>query len=620
MAGDNVGNNGLHNDIENNDTTNATITYTLINTDNTGNPNYLDIDSDDDGIVDTIEAQSTFNYTALSTTVNEYGVNTAYPEGITPIDTDNDGINDYIDNNSDNDIREDYIEAWDTNNDGTPETTFSNSDVDNDGLDDAYDTNNTILNADNGQTPNNFPNIDNSDNPEKDWREIMAIVVVIDNITNTEGGDFEFTLNLVTKNDNSIPVQSASDITIIFNTENGSENSSTYNIATAPFDYNSITNSTFTIPAYTNIITFSVSSTDDNIYEQDEKFSLSGNITSNNTINNEIIGIGTILDNETPPSININNLTVNEGDDFNHEVTISHPSSTPIEIEISTQDNSAVSPNDYENLTTTLIIDGTENPNSPNTTASFTFSTFTDNTNEIQQEELLVNLNTTSNNTSNSNFSFTNIIEDIDPNPLLSIEDVIVTEGQPLVFTITLLNTDNEPMFNYRDIPVTIETFDDSANYLEDYKAVNTNTEISANSESLHQNIITIDDKLNENTESLFVRIETASTDISNTNNYILATGSIKDNDIPNLFSPNDDGVSDEFKINGIEEFPNFKLTIFDRWGSEIYAYNNEGRTNPIWWNGRKDGKIVPVGVYYYTLDYNDGTTKPTTSFIQLVR
>ena len=620
MAGDNVGNNGLHNDIENNDTTNATITYTLINTDNTGNPNYLDIDSDDDGIVDTIEAQSTFNYTALSTTVNEYGVNTAYPEGITPIDTDNDGINDYIDNNSDNDIREDYIEAWDTNNDGTPETTFSNSDVDNDGLDDAYDTNNTILNADNGQTPNNFPNIDNSDNPEKDWREIMAIVVVIDNITNTEGGDFEFTLNLVTKNDNSIPVQSASDITIIFNTENGSENSSTYNIATAPFDYNSITNSTFTIPAYTNIITFSVSSTDDNIYEQDEKFSLSGNITSNNTINNEIIGIGTILDNETPPTININNLTVNEGDDFNHEVTISHPSSTPIEIEISTQDNSAVSPNDYENLTTTLIIDGTENPNSPNTTASFTFSTFTDNTNEIQQEELLVNLNTTSNNTSNSNFSFTNIIEDIDPNPLLSIEDVIVTEGQPLVFTITLLNTDNEPMFNYRDIPVTIETFDDSANYLEDYKAVNTNTEISANSESLHQNIITIDDKLNENTESLFVRIETASTDISNTNNYILATGSIKDNDIPNLFSPNDDGVSDEFKINGIEEFPNFKLTIFDRWGSEIYAYNNEGRTNPIWWNGRKDGKIVPVGVYYYTLDYNDGTTKPTTSFIQLVR
>ena len=448
----------------------------------------------------------------------------------------------------------------------------------------------------------------------------MAIVVVIDNITNTEGGDFEFTLNLVTKNDNSIPVQSASDITIIFNTENGSENSSTYNIATAPFDYNSITNSTFTIPAYTNIITFSVSSTDDNIYEQDEKFSLSGNITSNNTINNEIIGIGTILDNETPPTININNLTVNEGDDFNHEVTISHPSSTPIEIEISTQDNSAVSPNDYENLTTTLIIDGTENPNSPNTTASFSFSTFTDNTNEIEQEELLVNLNTTSNNTSNSNFSFTNIIEDIDPNPLLSIEDVIVTEGQPLVFTITLLNTDNEPMFNYRDIPVTIETFDDSANYLEDYKAVNTNTEISANSESLHQNIITIDDKLNENTETLFVRVETASTDISNTNNYILATGSIKDNDIPNLFSPNDDGVSDEFKINGIEEFPNFKLTIFDRWGSEIYAYNNEGRTNPIWWNGRKDGKIVPVGVYYYTLDYNDGTTKPTTSFIQLVR
>jgi gliding motility-associated-like protein len=98
------------------------------------------------------------------------------------------------------------------------------------------------------------------------------------------------------------------------------------------------------------------------------------------------------------------------------------------------------------------------------------------------------------------------------------------------------------------------------------------------------------------------------------------AIGFIKDNDYPNLFSPNSDGKSDLFKISGIEDYPNFKLNIVDRWGNEVYNYSNNGRINPIWWDGTRKGNPVPAGVYFYTLDFNEGSTKPIRNFIELIR
>ena len=40
----------------------------------------------------------------------------------------------------------------------------------------------------------------------------------------------------------------------------------------------------------------------------------------------------------------------------------------------------------------------------------------------------------------------------------------------------------------------------------------------------------------------------------------------------------------------------------------------------PIGWDGTLDGKPVVEGVYFYELDFNDGTTPPKTGFIQLIR
>ena len=144
-------------------------------------------------------------------------------------------------------------------------------------------------------------------------------------------------------------------------------------------------------------------------------------------------------------------------------------------------------------------------------------------------------------------------------------------------------------------------------------------TNIPAFTSSITQSVQTIDDTLNEDTEEFLFQ---ATTNITNVSNTFPATGIgfIKDNDYPNLFSPNGDGKSDVFKIGGIEDYPNFKLIIYNRLGNEVYNYSNNENTNPIWWNGEFNGKPAPAGVYYYTLDFNDGSTKPRTNFIQLIR
>ena len=66
---------------------------------------------------------------------------------------------------------------------------------------------------------------------------------------------------------------------------------------------------------------------------------------------------------------------------------------------------------------------------------------------------------------------------------------------------------------------------------------------------------------------------------------------------VPNIFSPNGDGLNDELFIYGIDN--NYELKIFNRWGTVIYKehpYLNS-------WNGYNQyGKKLPEGQYYFTL------------------
>ncbi len=65
---------------------------------------------------------------------------------------------------------------------------------------------------------------------------------------------------------------------------------------------------------------------------------------------------------------------------------------------------------------------------------------------------------------------------------------------------------------------------------------------------------------------------------------------------VPNVFSPNEDGVNDLFALDVMYSV-NIELTIFNRWGDIIFT---ESGLNPIWNGKTKSGALVHDGVYFY--------------------
>ncbi|MGG6231478.1 gliding motility-associated C-terminal domain-containing protein [Tenacibaculum sp. SDUM215027] len=94
-----------------------------------------------------------------------------------------------------------------------------------------------------------------------------------------------------------------------------------------------------------------------------------------------------------------------------------------------------------------------------------------------------------------------------------------------------------------------------------------------------------------------------------------------------NSFSPDGDGVNDEFVIPGLAEaYPKFKIKIYNRYGNVVYDYSNNNELNPTWWDGKSYGKLtltgdtkeMPAATYWYVVDFNDGVTKPYQGWLYL--
>lgn len=105
-------------------------------------PDQFDLDSDHDGIPDNIEAQGTAFVAWTSTDMNGDGLSDAYGPGIVPVDSDTDGVPNCLDLDSDNDGIYDLIEAGsganDNNLDGMVDLSVLTVDVN--GLSDSVET------------------------------------------------------------------------------------------------------------------------------------------------------------------------------------------------------------------------------------------------------------------------------------------------------------------------------------------------------------------------------------------------------------------------------------------------------------------------------------------------
>lgn len=68
---------------------------------------------------------------------------------------------------------------------------------------------------------------------------------------------------------------------------------------------------------------------------------------------------------------------------------------------------------------------------------------------------------------------------------------------------------------------------------------------------------------------------------------------------VPNVFSPNGDGLNDYFTPISKSNFVNYSLKIYNRWGELVYFSNN---ANDCWDGQQKNGQIE-IGTYFYILN-----------------
>lgn len=85
---------------------------------------------------------------------------------------------------------------------------------------------------------------------------------------------------------------------------------------------------------------------------------------------------------------------------------------------------------------------------------------------------------------------------------------------------------------------------------------------------------------------------------------------------IPNVFTPNGDGINDEFFISS-SGFSEYKLEIYDRWGVKIFE---SGEPNVHWDGHTTSGAQCSDGTYYYILTaISPSQDYSTTGFVTLI-
>ena len=94
---------------------------------------------------------------------------------------------------------------------------------------------------------------------------------------------------------------------------------------------------------------------------------------------------------------------------------------------------------------------------------------------------------------------------------------------------------------------------------------------------------------------------------------------------IPNVFTPNNDGINDFFQIHKvpttIAQINSYN--IFNRWGELIYQAKNFGfEDQSQWWNGEFRGEKMDIGIYIFYIEvaFQDGTISKHEGSISIVK
>lgn len=75
---------------------------------------------------------------------------------------------------------------------------------------------------------------------------------------------------------------------------------------------------------------------------------------------------------------------------------------------------------------------------------------------------------------------------------------------------------------------------------------------------------------------------------------------------ISTVFTPNGDGINDNWYIEGITSYPDNEVFVYNIYGNEVYSkkkYTND-------WQGTYNGAALPDGTYFYIIKINDNQSE----------
>lgn len=346
---------------------------------------------------------------------------------------------------------------------------------------------------DNNDNANDFfvaqPNPRNTASPIGDCRPEIVIndVTVAEGNSGTVNATFTVTLTAT----------SGQTVTVDFVTAD--------NTATAPADYQSNSGTlTFNPGDTTKTITVLVNG--DTLDEANETFFV--NLT--NPVNASIVdaqGLGAITDNDPPPSLSINDVSVGEGDSgttaMNFTVTLSTASGQVVTVNYATADNTATAPSDYQSASGTVTFN-------PGETAKQITVPVNGDTDFEQNETLFVNLSGATN-ASISDSQGVGTIQNDDaapPTPTFFINDITVTEGDSgattATFTVTLSPVSSQ------QTTVDYATANGTAAAGSDYQSTSSTVTFAAGDATKQVSVTINGDTLVEPDETFFVNLTNA--------------------------------------------------------------------------------------------------------------
>ncbi|MCH3885547.1 beta strand repeat-containing protein [Tenacibaculum aquimarinum] len=351
-----------------------------------------------------------------------------------------------------------------------------------------FNVNGTVTSGTATQVNNGSVQINDDDNPP---------VVTIGDVVVTEGD--VATVPVTLSNPSSTPTE----ITIV--QTNGSTQGAPDYVATTIV---------VTIPAGATSTSITLDTVEDTTNEPTETFNVNGTVTSGTAtqVNNGSVQIN---DDDNPPVVTIGDVVVDEGDVATVPVTLSNPSSTPTEITIVQTNGSTQGAPDYVAITIVVTIPAGA------TSTSITLDTVEDTTNE-PTETFNVNGTVTSGTATQVNNGSVQINDDDNP-PVVTIGDVVVTEGDVATVPVTLSNPSSTPT------EITIVQTNGSTQGAPDYVATTIVVTIPAGATSTSITLDTVEDTTNEPTETFNVNGTVTSGTATQVNN-----GSVQINDDDN--------------------------------------------------------------------------------------